>query len=228
MDEIVSRGAQIHAASSWLLRFDEPERPTSFSAEEILDKATTIDVFDDPAPLFDFPEAESDRCQPAPDDVDLDTLRRTLEEEMNAALQKQKEEHEEALRIARSQWIEAEAEAIGQRMTENLAGAFEALRSDVARILAPLVAREIEEMARNELIDATRQAFADEDAPAIRLEGPSDLIERIAGAFTEQSIAVTLIEADSVDVRIDLSHTRLETRLDAWMRRLNESRSRPQ
>jgi hypothetical protein len=224
MDEIVTRSAQIHAASSWLLSFDEPARAPSSSHDEFFAYAPKPDLGDEPTPLFGFAETEPEQVDLAPD-VDVDELRRTLEAEMATALQKQKEEHDEALRLARLQWLEEEADALGQRMTQSFGGAFETLRSDVARILAPFVAREIEEMAQAELIDATRRAFADQDAPAIRLEGPRDLIERIARAFADQSAAVTLIEADSIDVKIDLSHTRLETRLDDWMRRLNDSRS---
>jgi len=214
------RGAQIHAASSWLLRFDD--EPITPSLEQLFPGSLSMDVEEESSALFD-PVAPEQTQEPT--SVDADKLRRTFEEEMAAALQKQQEAHDETLRLARAQWIGQEAEALGQHMAEALSSAFETLRSDVARILAPFVAREIDEMARAELIESTRQALSDEDAPAIRIEGPADLIERIGEVFTARSVAVTLAEADSVDVKIDLSQTRIETRLDAWMRRLNDSRS---
>jgi hypothetical protein len=221
VDEIMTRGAHIHAASAWLMCFDEPQ-PAPPSLEESLEPAS-MEVLGESAPLFD-PGEQNHEQEPPPAPVDVDTLRREFEEELAAALLKQQEAHEVALRLARSQWLEQET-GIGQRMAEGLESAFEALRADVARILTPFVAREVEQRASEDLVGATRRAFADEEAPAIRLEGPRDLMEKITQSFTAQSIAATLIEADGVDVKIDLSHTRIETRLDAWMRRLCESRS---
>ncbi len=217
----MSRGAHIHAASAWLLRFDEPQ-PAPAAPEEFFEPASA-EALEESAPLFDLGEQHHEQeLPPAP--VDADALRRDFEEEMAAALLKQQEAHEEALRLARSQWLEQETE-IGQRIAEELENAFEALRSDVARILTPFVAREVEQKANEDLVSAARRAFADEEASAMRLEGPRDLMEKITQALAAQSVAVTLIEADGVDVRIDLSHTRIETCLDAWMRRLCESRS---
>jgi hypothetical protein len=226
MDEIVTRSAHIHAVSSYLLRFDEPPPAPQSGAEALFDLSTpTMDLLDESTDLLDFsPQEIGPEFQQQP--TDADALRRMFDEEMAAALQNQQATHEEALRNARAEWVEQEAQIISQRLVDSLTSAVEELRLDVARILAPFVAREIEEMARDELIDLARRALADEEEAAIRLHGPRDLIERVSQALSSQSVLISLVEADTVDVTIDLSRTKLETRLDAWMRRLSDSRSK--
>lgn len=225
MDEIVTRSASIRSVSAYLLRFDDPA--PGFVAHGMAEfEAAPVEAFDPETPLFEFAELEPEPDpEPEPAAVDIDALRRAFEEEREAALQTQQAAHEEALRLARAQWAETQANVLSERMAESLATAFEQLRSDVARILAPFVAREIEELACEDLIEATRRALADEQAPAIRVEGPKDLIERLSQTLGSVQASVSLIETEGVDVQIDLAHARLETRLDAWMRRLSESRS---
>jgi len=218
MDEIVTRASNIHNVSAYLLSFDAPA-PAPFQAVE-------PEEFCEPEPLHFFGETAplADVVEPEPP-IDVEALRRDFEAEMADALQKQAAAHEEALSNARAQWIEQQAEALARRIDENIAMAFESLRMDVSRILSPFVSREIQSEALKELIDATRQALEDETSPAIRLSGPKDLIEKIAQAIAAEPVAVTLAETDEVDVTVDLGLTKIETRLDAWMRRLCESRS---
>lgn len=243
MDEIVNRSANIHAASAYLLRFDEPAPAPPPAMASFFESREPVDPFNDPPALADF---MPDMTMPdmtmwdmAPSDmathdlslesgaapVDAELSRSGFEEALAAALQEQQAAHDERLRLLRSEWVEQEAEALGSRMAESMESALELIRAEVARILAPFVAREIEEKARDELVELARRAFAEDETPAIHVEGPKDLIEKVAEALATRQVAVALIEANGVDVKIDLAHTRLETRLDAWMRSLSDSRS---
>ncbi|WP_363349788.1 hypothetical protein [Methylocystis echinoides] len=205
----------IHDVSAYLLRFDEPPRlPPPTPILETLFEPSIEGLGEEPAP-------ES----VAPPSVDLEALRSAFDEELAAALEQQQAAHEESLRQARTQWIEQQGDVLARRLSETLAQAFDALRGDVARILAPFVAREVEQTTVDELTDSIRRAIADDSAPAIRLEGPRDLIEKMAETFAAQQAAAILTESDGVDVTVDFGLTRIETRLEAWMRRLCDSRS---
>lgn len=208
----------IHDVSTYLTRFDEPIPPTLSlpGVEDYLEPAAEAP---DEEPVTPVTLAE---FQPP---VEVDVLRRGFEEELATALEKQQATHEENMRQARAQWIEQEAELLRRRLSESVAAGFETLRADIALILAPFVAKEIEDKALEELKTAIRQAIADDQAPAIRLAGPKELIEKIANVFSSEDAAVSLIETDGMDISVDLAITKIETRFDAWMRRLCESRS---
>ncbi len=207
----------IHDISTYLLRFDEAPRlppPPSPILETL---------FEAPA---EGPGEEFALEPAAPgEQEDAELLRRAFDEELAAALEKQQAAHEEDLRLLRTQWIEEQGEMLARRLSESLSEALEALRTDVARILAPFVARQVELTTSQELIDAIRRAVAGENGPSIRLQGPRELIEKMAEALAELQAAVSLTETDGVDVTVDFDLTRIETRLDAWMQRLRDSRS---
>lgn len=211
----------IHDVSAYLLRFDEPPRLPPPAPEPLLET-----LFEAPPP---DEEAAPDLPAAAPEAaVDVEALRRAFDEELAAALDAQRAAHEENLRQARTQWIEQQGDILAQRLSESLAEALAALRADVARILAPFVAQEVEQKTTEDLMAAVHRAIAGEDGPAIRLQGPKDLIEKMAESFAAQQTSVSLAETDGVDVTVDFGLTRIETRLDAWMRRLCDSRSQGQ
>lgn len=220
----------IHDVSTYLLRFDEAPRlapqsslPAPLPAPLSPSSPILDTLFESSMELPDEDFAPDIVAREAHDDAA--PLRRAFDEELAAALEKQQAAHEEDLRLLRTQWIEEQGELLARRLSESLAEALEALRTDVARILAPFVAREVEQTTSQELIDAIRRAVAGENGPAIRLQGPRELIEKMAEALVEQQAAVSLTETDGVDVTVDFDMTRIETRLDAWMRRLRDSRS---
>lgn len=213
------RVSNIHDVSAYLLSFDAPAPAPATQAdpEDFRDAAEPMNLFGETAAFSDPVETEPP--------VDVSALRRDFEAEMADALQKQAAAHEESLRDARAGWVEQQGDALARRIDEHIAAAFEALRLDVSRVLAPFVSREIQSEALKELMEAARIALETEDPPAIRLAGPKDLIEKISKSLTVQASSVTLVETDDVDVTVDLGRTKIETRLDAWMRRLSESRS---
>ncbi len=203
----------IHDVSTYLLRFDAPAplpAPLDTFLQEPMEAMPVEPLLEPPTP------------EPP---VDVEAMRRAFDEELAVALEQSRRAHDERLRQARRQWVEEEAELLRDRLATCLAEAFATLRSDVARILAPFVARGVEETAVEELIASIERAIAGDEGPVIRLAGPRDLIDRIAGAFVEKRAAVSVVESDGVDIAVDFASTRIETRLEAWMRRLCDHRS---
>ncbi len=146
----------IHDVSAYLLRFDEPPcLPPPPSPSPVLET-----LFE--APMEGFSEEFApDPVAPAERD-DAELLRRVFEEELAAALEKQQAAHEEDLRRLRTQWLEEQGEILSRRLSESLAEALETLRTDVARVLAPFVAKGVEQTTSEELINAIRRAVAGE------------------------------------------------------------------
>lgn len=202
----------IHDISTYLLRFD------ALPAE--------APVFEE---LIEAPNAEIEKSSFYDDvlrePIDIEALHRDFEDKLTVALQRQQEEHLENIRRAREQWVEQEAEILSRCLADGLESAFESLRTDVARVLSPFVSKEIEETALDELVSAIRRAIADEHCPVIRIEGPKDLIGRVGLGFTREGSAVNLIEREGIDALVELDITRIETRLDAWLNRLADSRN---
>jgi hypothetical protein len=208
----------IHDVSAYLMRFDAPTPSppeVDLDVEALL--ASSVEGLID-APLDAPSEQPFIPEEPA---IDPQALREQLETEFAASLAAEREAHEANLRLAREQWVEQEAEAIGQRLTQALDFAIESLRDDVARVLSPFVSREIGETALDELITSVRRAIANESAPALSVCGPKDLVAKISLALGND-VALHVVEGDSVDVTVDLSPIRIETRLEEWMRLLSE------
>ncbi|QGM97902.1 hypothetical protein [Methylocystis parvus] len=197
----------IHNIAAYLQCFDPVEPPASpLSAEP------------DAGP--DAPAPEAAPSAPA---IDVEDMRRALQSELASRLASEREAHEEALRHARETWAREEAAALGARLAQGLETGLVALRADLARIFTPFLTRSVADRALDELVCAIRQVIAEEKAPLIKLAGPVDLIEKVGAVFEAESIAVELSPDASVDVSVDLSKARIETRLRAWMRRLQQA-----
>ncbi len=210
----------IHAISNYLQRFDAPPATAPEPAETL---SLLEGLFD--APLRAHDEEPIHAPPPPPESFDIDALRRDFDAHLAAALEAQQAAHDENLRAARAQWIDEQGAVLARRLSESLDAALEALRSDVARVLAPFVAEEIQAIALGELTESIRRAIAGEDAPAIRIDGPADIIGKLADSLAGERAAVTLSETETIDVTVDLGLTKIDTRLEAWMRRLTDSRS---
>jgi hypothetical protein len=212
MDEIVSLPMNIHAAASYLVKFDARPDALFIPAEPRREDA-------------DVEPAQAGDSDPDPHVEDLETLRRDYDTRLSAALEARDRLHQDALDQARQEWASQSAEDLATRIEAGINGAFERLRVDVARVLAPFVSREVYETAVCDLVETLRRNMADLDRPAIRLEGPKDILARIGGALGEKQLGeVTMIEGEGIDVTLDLGATRLETCIEDWMKRLGERR----
>jgi len=204
MDAKLSPPMTIHSVSAYLQNFDAADPPVAdWSVDD------------------QKPEAQT-RAPEAPQ-IDAEALRREMETAFAQRLDAQKEEHERDLRLARAQWTEREAAALGGLLKQGLDAAFDGLRADVARVLAPFVSSEIARQTIEELIVSIRRAIANDRISVVTVTGPRDLIEKVGLAFADENVSVNLVESGDVDVAVDLSAVKMETRLAAWMRRLSEA-----
>lgn len=200
----------IYDAASYLTRFDAPA-PIALPQQEAVDAA------------IEFETADL-RQEDMTAEAEREAMRIELEAQLRAALQEERQAYEQRLQAARAQWTSQTAEEFSQRMCRAFDAAFDALREDVSAILTPFVSREIAAQALDETIMAARAALADENAPAISLRGPKDLLDKMRESLNSAKIAMAAQESDDVDLSVDMSKTRIETRLGDWMRRLSDER----
>ncbi len=187
----------IHHISSYLQRFDVAEPPVLEMHDETHGGSQV--------------ELEEPRLSLA----EVETIRRDLEADFARRLQAQHEAHEQSLIRMREEWTRAESEVLRQGFLQALEAAFIELRADVARVLTPFLAASFEKKALDELIQAVRQAIGDTRDPVLRLSGPVDLIEKVGLALGVDA-AINVVESHDVDVSVDLSPLKIETRLSEW------------
>lgn len=191
----------IHNISAYLQNFDITEPRVLEADEEARDE----------------PQAEPEELRLSL--AEVEAIRRDLEADFTRRLQAQHDAHEGSLRRMREEWTRAESEVLGQRFLQALEAAFVDLRADVARVVTPFLAAAFQERALDELVQAARQAIGDMRDPVFRLTGPEDLIEKVGLALGADA-AVNFVESRDIDVCVDLSPLKIETRLAEWRDRL--------
>lgn len=195
----MSAAPNIHRASTYLLRFDEPQ-----------ENASPIVQIDDELPS-DEPEPEYSR--------DLHAEENEVHAEYNrllTAYQEQLQNMELTLSDARREWAENEGRLLAERLTSEIAIAFDSLRSDVARALEPILARKICEMSVSDLTAAIRHAMSDCDRPLLRVEGPKPLIDGFVEAIDQDDISFEVRESDEIDLTVLQQSTSFEARIQEW------------
>lgn len=217
MDAIVRPGAIIHDVSAYLTRFDAP--PTAMTLDEEEDRAPAMES------LFEAPEPVAPEPEPEPEpQVDREAIIAEFQARQEAALDAQRAEFEARLRDERERWATEQGAALSARLAQALDTAFEELRSDVARIISPFVAREVTGRVTEDLIAALRTGLANDGASAMEIRGPRDLLEKIESALASEPVAISCHESDEVDARVTFASTTVETSLSDWMNLLLRER----
>jgi hypothetical protein len=206
MDEGEGGGMTIHDVAAYLARFDAPPRIVQKWEDEAPDASA-----DAASPL------EKDEAAPA---VDMLALRAEIEAQYAAAREHDHAAFEERLSRAREDWTTETAETLCRRLIDSLENAARDMRADVAKILRPFVAQKIADRATDELILSVRQAIKSDDARALTISGPADLLDKIGFALAKEDVAMKRIVSDAVDVRVEFQTTVVETCLDSWMHNL--------
>ncbi|PTM40657.1 hypothetical protein [Bosea sp. 124] len=124
-----------------------------------------------------------------------------------------------ALEQARQSW----ADDVAARLVTEVPTAFQALGDSLAdatgRLLRPFLESEMRDAASRALIDQIRPLIAGEDGMLIRVSGPAILLETLRHVFPA-GCAVEFVENDATDVSIVAGETAIETRIEAWVARL--------
>ncbi|MHA7969749.1 GTPase [Rhizobium sp. CAU 1783] len=171
---------------------------------------------------LDFPAA------PEPEPVDVEAVRREAYAEGFEAATRELTEKFAAERLASDA---ANDEAISQlqtRLAEDsarlVADGLKKLSSDLAlsvseqavAALVPFLETEVANKASADLADLLKAALAEGEAGTITVKGPKKLFDLLAGHMQEAAAGLRHVEAEDLDLSVDVAGTVLVTRISAF------------
>ena len=125
----------------------------------------------------------------------------------------------------RAKWSDQQAVAIVNGFDAACREIESNIASSVARILLPFLADAVRDKAIGSLVEQIAALTSNSPVPAFRVTGPSELIDLVR---TQLNLAgrsgVEYQSADTVEVRVLVDQTTIETQISTWMDRLNEAR----
>ena len=192
-------------------------------------------VFDADPESFDLGQDLFDTDEPLEIPLDLDAERAAARAEGHAAAEaeanRRMDEEREALLRAHAEEIAAlrqkhedeMADIVAQKLAEASLLIAEAVSTQTAQILAPLVEEALVDKAVSEMAALIRAAVAEGDLGAVVVHGPARLFDRLASAFGEEGASLLRhVEAADLDITVDLGDSALVTRMSAWSARLRK------
>jgi hypothetical protein len=139
--------------------------------------------------------------------------------EAEAELARRNQEAADALELARQSWADDVATRLSGQIPEALEALGERLSEVTGRLLRPFLDGELHDAACRALIDQIRPLLAGEDGVLIRVSGPARLLDTLRHVFPA-GCAVEFTENDATDVSIVAGETTIQTRIEAWVARL--------
>ena len=88
--------------------------------------------------------------------------------------------------------------------------------------LLPIIDADVARRSVTALADAVRKALTEEKAADVLVRGPMRLYEMLKPKFDERGIACRHVEAETVDILVEINETVLTTRLAVWAQSLAE------
>ncbi|TCR63646.1 hypothetical protein [Bosea sp. BK604] len=137
-------------------------------------------------------------------------------EEQLARLQS---EHAAALESARQAWADEVATVLAAQVPQALDDVGERIADTVGRLLRPFLATELRAAASRALIEQITPLLSGTDGALVRVAGPQMLVETLRRVFPPER-AVSFEENDAAEVTILVGETMIETRIGAWIARL--------
>lgn len=163
--------------------------------------------------------------EPPPDlDAAFERGRQAGLEEARAASEAQlaslRQEATLALEQARLAWAGEMADALQAALQEGLQALETRLADAAGRLLRPFLAQALCDAASRALIEQIRPLLSGADGGMIEVSGPAYLLQALRRVFAPGA-AVTFVESASADIRIVAGDALIETRIAAWVDRLD-------
>jgi hypothetical protein len=142
---------------------------------------------------------------------------------MAGKLEEREALHRQELAAAREAWARLES----GRLAEQLAGGLEELEARLAdvtaRVLKPFLGAELQRKAIGDLVESLTVLRAQDKAAVIAVSGAADLLEALRARLEGRVDNVTYHPGRACDARVTVGQTVLETRIGAWMARIEEA-----
>jgi hypothetical protein len=131
--------------------------------------------------------------------------------------------HRKELASARDAWVQLEGGRLAEQLVKGLEELEARLADTTARILKPFLATELHRRAIDDLVESLTVIRARDKATVIDVSGAADLLEALRTRLAGKLDNVTYHPSQACDVRVTVGQTVLETRLGAWMARIEEA-----
>lgn len=150
--------------------------------------------------------------------------------EIEARLTTAHREELEAERKANADEAEAFMASLGKDVGATIADHMQLLEGrlseliggQVARILGPVMAEDLQKRSLDSLARVIRQTLADDEAMRIRVSGPALLYETLREAMGDRANCLDFTEAPGFDLTVTVDDAVFETRMSEWSRALSE------
>ena len=179
------------------------------------------------SPLLQRREKESAEPRPALAQH-IDQNRQTaFEEGRDAARQELAQERvrmRESLGVeiekARALWLADEAELLAAAHRSAFESFATRCAQSVANILRPFLSQMVIARVTESLVENLEVLFASRTPALFEVSGPQDMLEALREKFTARDVAFEFKPNDSIDIRVCVDDTIIETQLGAWMKAL--------
>ena len=142
--------------------------------------------------------------------------RAQAQSESAAALAFAQADFDARLAAARGEWCAAE----GDRLAAGFSAALQALGGQltdrVGTLLVPVLTAGLRRQAVDDLALTLAQLLADPRHAPVRISGPADLLDALAGKLGVGESSVAFHPSEAIEVTIRADQTIIETQLGAW------------
>lgn len=140
-----------------------------------------------------------------------------------AKLEEREASHRRELASAREAWTQQEGGRLAEQLVKGLEELEARLADTMARILEPFLAAELRRKAIADLVESLSALRAQDKAAVVGVSGPPDLLDALRARLEGRLDNVTYHPGQVNEVRVTLGQTILETRVGAWLTRIEEA-----
>jgi hypothetical protein len=145
------------------------------------------------------------------------------EEDWRARLEEQQAFHEKQLALERVTWANREADKLADQLAKGLQDLETTIGDAVADLLKPFLTAAVQQRAVNDLIQAIETVLQKDEGVALEICGPEDLLQLLRQKLSGKNIALLFSPGDGPEVRIIAGQTVMESQLQNWVSKIEES-----
>ena len=131
--------------------------------------------------------------------------------------------HRKELSSAREAWAQLESERLAEQLVKGFSELEARLADTTARILKPFLAAELHRRAIADLAESLTALRAQEKTAVIDVSGAADLLQALRARLEGKLDNVAYRPSQGSDVRVTVGETVVQTRIGAWMARIEEA-----
>jgi hypothetical protein len=144
------------------------------------------------------------------------------EEEFAGQLATIAEEHAQEVRTIEERHDSEIMRVIHARFFDMTVAISQSVADQTLQALLPVIDADVARRSVAALADAVRKAMTEEKAADVLVRGPTRLFDMLKPKFDERGIACRHVEAETVDIIVEVNETVLTTRLQVWAQSLAE------